>query len=190
VLLLYNIARVASPDGRVFFDEYHHSIRSGGSYWDYFRYHQMHWLVLQLVGVVGIAAWGVAVRLGPARATPLATHADAVDYASAVARIYQRTGVHRLLAQHLVRDFIAALTRLLHLRPTATPEVIHSTARHRLGSSTANVVGQLLHLATQLQDVDSPKWQYSRRDLLSCARQFDQLIRSIQSKNVMARAKN
>ena len=70
VLLLYNVARLAAADGRVFFDEYHHGIRSGGGYWDYLRYHDLHWLVLQLAAVVGMAAWSVAVRLGPARATP------------------------------------------------------------------------------------------------------------------------
>lgn len=179
VLLLYNIARLAAIDGRVFFDEYHHGIRSGGGYWDYFRYHHLHWLVLQMLAVVGIAVWAVAVRLGPPRPTPPASRTDAVDYAAAVARIYQRAGVQRLLAQHLARDFMDALTRHLHLRRNTTPAEIVKTCKQRLGAASARNLGDLLDVVSRLRDVDNPQWRFSRRELLHWSREFDAFVHSL-----------
>src|SRR5439155_16272379 len=45
VVFLYNLAALDAEDGRVYFDEYHHGIRSGGGYWNYLRYHHQHWAV-------------------------------------------------------------------------------------------------------------------------------------------------
>jgi hypothetical protein len=179
VLLLYNIARLTAVDGRVFFDEYHHGIRSGGGYWDYLRYHNLHWLALQLLLVVGIAVWTVGVRLGPARATPASSRADAVDYASAVARIYQRAGVHHLLAQHLVRDFLENLTRHLHLRRNTPPAELIKTCRLRHGAERGQELAELLKMAERMSDVNNPHWRFRRRELLHWARAFDGFIKTI-----------
>lgn len=176
VLLLYNIARISAVDGRVFFDEYHHGIRSGGGYWDYFRYHRLNWLVLQVLAVVGVAAWSVAVRMGPPRPTPLASRTDAVDYAAAMARIYQRAGVQHLLAEHLVRDFMDALTRHLHLRRTTTPAEIVKTCKQRFGATTAHDLGNLLSVVARLREVQNPQWRFSRRELLRWSREFDAFV--------------
>src|SRR5439155_735555 len=83
----------------------HHGLRSGGGFWGYLHYHGQLWVLLLLVMVGGMTAWAVGVRLGKAVPTVQEQRADAVDYASAVARIYQRAGVRHLLAQSLCRDF-------------------------------------------------------------------------------------
>src|SRR5262249_15806676 len=70
VVFLYNVAARDARDGRVYFDEYHHGLRSGGGFWGYLHYHGQHWTVLLALLCVGVAAWGVAVRLGPAVPTP------------------------------------------------------------------------------------------------------------------------
>ena len=50
---------------------------------------------------VGGGLWMWAVRLGPATPTPRTRETDAVDYASALARLYQQAGARRRLARTL-----------------------------------------------------------------------------------------
>jgi hypothetical protein len=126
VLFLYNLAALDSIDGQVYFDEYHHGLRSGGGLWGFLYYYDQHWIILQVLLVAVVAGWSLAIRLGPAVPAPKARQADAVDYASAVARIYQRTGVHDLLAKALARDFLAALCRHLRLRKALPAEILKS----------------------------------------------------------------
>jgi hypothetical protein len=117
VLFLYNLARVHAGDGRVYFDEYHHGLYSGGGFWGYLRYHDQLWTVLAVFIAAAVAAWAVAVRLGSAVAPLQTDQADAVAYASAVARIYQLAGLRRLMGQMLANHIMTQLRRLLGLRP-------------------------------------------------------------------------
>jgi hypothetical protein len=172
VLFLYNVAALDAEGGRVYFDEYHHGLRSGGGYWDYLRYHDLHWNVLQLLAVVGVAAWAGAVRLGPAVPLPKAARADAVDYASAVARIYQRAGAHHLLARNLVRDFLAALTGHLRLRRKAVAAQVLAAWKQRHGPDSAGRLAELLRGVSELRKV-AAGGDLSERELLSWARAFD-----------------
>src|SRR5207247_2747673 len=120
-LFFYNVAALDAEEGRVYFDEYHHGIRAGGGYWNYLRYHNQHWIVVQLVLLAGMGLWAVGRRLGPAVPLGPTTRADTVDYASSVARIYQKAGVRSLVAGVLARHFLAALTQHLRLPPYAEP---------------------------------------------------------------------
>ena len=52
------------------------------------------------------------------------SNADAVAFAGAVARIYQRAGVRQVLARSLLRAFFGGLTRHLRLRFTTAPALI------------------------------------------------------------------
>jgi hypothetical protein len=121
VIFAVNVARAHSVDHRIYFDEYHHGLRSGGGFWGYLRYHDEQWTIGAVMLVAAVAGWAAAIRLG--RPVPRATEstADAVDYASAVARIYERAGARHLLAQILARDFQGFLSRNLRLRPSALP---------------------------------------------------------------------
>jgi hypothetical protein len=168
-VFLYNVLGLHARDGRVYFDEYHHGLRSGGGFWDYLRYHKQHWLVLAVLALVAMAVWSVAIRLGPAVPTPHPARADAVDYASAVARIYQRAGVRRSLARSLSRGFLAALTRHLHLRRAALPAEVLAAWRQRHAGDSAKRVHALLRGTAELRkgDVTEPQ-------LLAWARAFDQ----------------
>jgi hypothetical protein len=172
VLFLYNVAALDAVGRRVYFDEYHHGLRSGGGYWDYLRYHDLHWNVLQLLAVAGVAVWAAAVRLGPAVPLPNAGRADAVDYASAVARIYQRAGVPHLLAQNMVRDFLGALTAHLRLRRTAAPAQLLGAWRQRHGKDSAGRLAELLRGVSELRKVAAGK-EMTERELLSWSRAFD-----------------
>ena len=98
VIFLYNVAALDAEDGRVYFDEYHHGIRSGGGYWNYLRYHSQHWVLLHLLLVAGLALWAVGRRLGPAAPMPDTKRADGVDYASSVARIYEKADARPLVS--------------------------------------------------------------------------------------------
>ncbi len=168
-MFLANVAALHARDGRVYFDEYHHGLRSGGGFWGYLRFRQQHWLVLLVLFVVAMAGWAVAVRLGRAVPAPRQSHADAVDYASAVARIYQRAGVRHLLARTLSRDFVAALTGHLHLRRSVLPaEILAAWRLHRPGDS-AQLLQALLRGVVELR-----KGEVSERQLLAWARAFDQ----------------
>jgi hypothetical protein len=169
VLFLYNVARLHARGGRVYFDEYHHGLRSAGGFWGYLRYHNLQWTLLPILLVVGMAVWRAAVRLGPAVPTPKAVRADAVDYASAVARIYQRAGARRLLARTLARAFPAALTRHLRLRRAALPAEILAAWRQRYPRESTQRLQGLLRGLAELRRGD-----VSDRQLLTWARAFDQ----------------
>ena len=119
-----------------------------------------------------MALWTVAVRLGPAVPAPHGPHADAVDYASAVARIYQRAGARRLVGQALARDFLTALTRRLRLRRGALPVDLLAAWRGAnpgtAGTAAADQLADLLRDVGELR-----QGGLSDRELLARARAFD-----------------
>lgn len=140
VVFLANVAAVAARDGKVYFDEYHHGLHSGGGFWGYLEYHGERATPLLVLVVLLVAGWTWAVRLGPPVPMPRTASADAVDYASALARLYQNTGTRRLLARTLVRSFLSALTQHLRLRRNALPaEILAAWRLHDPGPSTTRL---------------------------------------------------
>jgi hypothetical protein len=121
-----------------------------------------------VVLLAAVAAWSVAVRLGPAVPLPPQARADAVDYASAVARIYARAGVVRLPARALVRGFLAALTRRLHLRRNALPAEILRAWREQHPGDAGERLQALLRGVAALR-----KGEVSERQLLEWTQAFD-----------------
>jgi hypothetical protein len=168
VMFLVNLADLHARDGQVLFDEYHHGLHSGGGFWGYLRYHDQQWTLLALLAVAAAAAWAVGVRLGPAVTPPEEKRADAVDYASAVARIYQQSGVRHLMAAALVRDFMTALCRHLRLRRGALPAEVLAAWRQRDAGESARQLEELLRGAAELRGGDVPE-----RRLLLWTRAFD-----------------
>lgn len=178
VLLLFNVAAREARGGVVYFDEYHHGIRSGGGAWGYLRYHHQHMSVLLLLAVAAVALWAVGVRLGPAVPAPAAATADAVDYASAVARIYQKAGVRHLIADLIVRDFLDRLTAHLHLRRHATAAEIVAAWRWRHpGGESRERLQELLGGTVELRQGAQAR-QVPEADLLKWSRAFDEFIGS------------
>jgi|SRR5579884_1865785 len=175
VVFLANVAEVAARDGKVYFDEYHHGLRSSGGFWGYLEYHGERATPLLVLLVLFVAGWRWAVRLGPPVPTPTTESADAVDYASALARLYQKTGTRRLLAQTLVRSFLGELTRHLRLRHRALPaEILAAWRQHDSGPS-------LTRLQTLLRGVgDLRRGEVSERQLLAWAQAFSQFTREMQ----------
>jgi hypothetical protein len=111
IVFLVNVATVAAREGKIYFDEYHHGLRSGSGFWGYLEYHGERATPFLVILVLLVAGWTWAVRLGPPVPMPKTASADAVDYASALARLYQKTGTRRMLARTLVRSFLGTLTR-------------------------------------------------------------------------------
>jgi hypothetical protein len=175
VVFLANVAAHDARDGKVYFDEYHHGLRSGGGFWSYLGYHGEKATLLLILVVLLAAGWTWAVRLGPAVPTPRASSADAVDYASALARLYQRTGARRLLARTLVRSFLGALTRHLRLRRNALPaEVLAAWRLHDPGPS-------MTRLQTLLRGVgELRRGEVSERQLLAWAQAFGEFTNEMQ----------
>jgi hypothetical protein len=173
-VFFYNVARRDARDGKVYFDEYHHGLRTGGGPWGYLSYHRAHWVLVPLVLLVGMAAWSLAVRLGPAVPPPQQARADAVDYASAVARIYERAGARRLPARALVRGFLAALTRHLHLRRNALPAEILRGWQEQYPGASAQQLQALLRGVAALR-----KGEVSSQQLLEWSQAFDNFVREI-----------
>jgi hypothetical protein len=153
-VFLSNVAQRHARDGKVYFDEYHHGLRSGGGFWGYLGYHGAHWVLVPLGLLLGMAAWALAVRLGPAVPRPAPLRADAVDYASGVARIYEKAGVRRLLARALVRGFLTALTRHLHLRRNALPAEVLRAWQEQHPAESAKRLQALLRGASELRKGD------------------------------------
>ncbi len=176
VWFLVNVATLDARDGKVYFDEYHHGFQSGGGLWGYLRYHGQALLLAPLFLVVAAAVWTAAVRLGPATPTPHTSEADAVDYASALARLYRQAGARRRLARTLARGFLGALTGQLRLRRNALPaEVLSAWRLHDPGASGERLQA-LLHGAAALR-----KGDVTERDLLHWSQAFDQFRREMQA---------
>ena len=111
-------------------------------------------------------------RLGPAVPPRRADTADAVDYASALGRLYQGAGARRMLARTLSRGFLTALTKHLRLRRTALPAVILAAWRQQEGPASAERLQGLLRGLAELRKPDLTDHQ-----LLSWARAFDDFTR-------------
>jgi hypothetical protein len=176
VVFLANVAALDGREGKVYFDEYHHGLRSGGGFWSYLGYHHERGTLILLLVVLVVAGWTWAVRLGPAVPTPRTASADAVDYASALARLYQRTGARRLLARTLVRGFLGDLTRHLRLRRNALPaEILAAWRLHDPGPSMERLQ-KLLRGVGELR-----RGEVTERQLLAWAQAFGQFTREMQA---------
>lgn len=167
-VFLYNVVALHARDGRVYFDEYHHGLRSTEGFWGYLHHHDQQRALLPILLVVLAAVWAAAVRLGPAVPTPRDVRTDAVDYASSIARIYQRSGARRLLARALVRDFLEALTRHLRLRRSALPAEVLAAWRRQHPAASADRLQTLLRGVMELR-----KGGASERQLLTWAQALD-----------------
>jgi hypothetical protein len=111
------------------------------------------------------------VRLGPAVPPPRAEQADAVDYASALARIYERARLRRRMGEVLARDFLTKLTRHLGVRRAALPAELLAAWRKRAAAGEVERLTRLLRGAGELRQAD-----VSNRQLLTWAQSFDQFI--------------
>jgi hypothetical protein len=171
VLFLYNVAFLHARDGRIYFDEYHHGLRSGGGFWSYLYYHDQQWTLAAVFLAAAVAAWSLAVRLGPPTPTPRERRADAVDYASAVARIYQLAGVHHLLARGLGRDFLTRLGRLLRLPRRALPAELLAAWRDQHPQQPSRTLEELLRGVSELRQREVPETR-----LLAWTRAFDRFL--------------
>jgi hypothetical protein len=172
-VFLYKIAALHAGDDHIYFDEYHHGIRSGGGFWGYLHYHRQHWALVPILAAVAVAVWSVAVRLGPAASPPQAIQADAVDYASALARIYERAGTRHLLARTLTQDFIGSLTRHLGLRRSALPaEILAAWKKREEGTAAGDRLATLLRGVGELRQGTVPQ-----RELLYWTRTFDRFMK-------------
>jgi len=174
VVFLANVAQRDARDGKVYFDEYHHGLQSSGGVLGYLDYHGEKATLLLILVVLLVAGWTWAVRLGPAVPTAQVSGVDAVDYASALARLYQKTGTRRMLARTLVRSFLASLTRHLRLRRQALPaEILAAWRQHDPGPS-------MTRLQTLLRGVgELRRGEVSERQLLSWAQAFGQFTREM-----------
>jgi hypothetical protein len=170
VLFLVNVVDRQAHEGTVYFDEYHHGLRSSGGFWGYLGYYHQHLTLLPILLAVGAAVWLTAVRLGPAVPTPRETRVDAVDYASALGRLYQQTGARRLMARTLSRGFLDALTRFLRLRRGALPaELLATWRQHDPEGKSADRLQSLLRGVGELRTSE-----VTDKQLLTWARAFDQ----------------
>ena len=68
VLFLANVASLDARDGKVYFDEYHHDLRSGGGFWGYLEYHGERATPLLLLIVLLVDRLDVGGAARPGRA--------------------------------------------------------------------------------------------------------------------------
>jgi hypothetical protein len=169
LIFLANVALLHARDGRIFFDEYHHGIQASGGFWGFLQYYGQQLALVPLVLVVLVAIWAVAIRLGPAVATPHTTGADAVDYASAVARIYHRTGARRILARGLARSFLGRLGKALNTRPSAVPAELLAAWRQRHPKDATGRLDRLLRTVGEMRAGD-----FTDGQLLAWTQAFDE----------------
>jgi hypothetical protein len=172
-VFLVNVAALHAEDGKVYFDEYHHGIRSGGGFWAYVAVHGESLTLLLLFAVTGVAVWRVAVRLGPAVSVPRQQQTDAVDYASALGLLYQRAGARHRLSRALVRGFLGALTRHLRLRQRALPAVVLAAWRQQHPAAKTTQLEKLLRGVNELR-----RGEVKEQQLLQWTRAFDSFVQN------------
>jgi hypothetical protein len=178
VIFFTNVVRLDSRDRIVYFDEYDHGFRSAGGFWGYLGYHGAQLALLPLLLACLVAGWSVMIRLGPATPTPPPTQADAVDYASALARLYQQAGARRLLGKTLTRGFLAALTRHLKVRKTALPaEILAAWQPKDDKDPSKEQLKRLLKGVGELRRGNVPE-----RALLKWAQEFDSFIAMLEKR--------
>jgi hypothetical protein len=174
LVFVYNVAALNARAGRVYYDEYHHGLRSGGGFFDYLRSKDQMWTVVPVLLVLAVGCWCMTVRLGPATPLPQKAQADAVDYASALARIYRRAGARRLVGRTLARTFVAELTRYLRLRRAALPaEILAAWRQRHPKESTDRLQGLLRGLATLRTGT------VSDQGLLTWCQDFDEFLAEV-----------
>jgi hypothetical protein len=174
VLFLRNVAELHARNGKVFFDEYHHGFRSAGGFWGYLGHYGQRWALVPLFIVIGVVAWRWMVRLGPAVPTPRTEQTDAVDYASALARLYQRAGSRHLLARTLALGFLETLTKHLRLRRNALPaEILAAWGQYDAGPSMERLKNLLRGVA------ELRKGEVTERRLLQWTQAFDDFQRTV-----------
>jgi hypothetical protein len=171
VLFLVNVARIHAQADTVFVDEYHHGFRSAEGFWGYLAHHGQHLVLAPVLIAAAALVWHWSVRLGPARPRPVPQAADAVAYASSLARIYERAGARRRLARVLAGHFIGELTRYLRLRPNALPAEILATYRRRSGATGEAGVQRLQALLKGLAELR--RGELTDQQLLAQARALD-----------------
>jgi hypothetical protein len=169
LLFLVNAARWDAEDAVVLFDEYHHGFRSADGFWGYLGHYGQRLALVPPLLAVAVALWRTGVRLGPAVPRPVTSQADAVDYASALGRLYRRTGALREPARALLRDFLAGLTSHLRLRRNAIPAEILAAWRQRHPGPSAERLQELLRGLAELRTAG-----LSERRLFSWHQAFDQ----------------
>ena len=165
---LRNVAYWHEEDRVVLFDEYHHGFHSADGFWAYLGHYGERLALLPPLLVVLVALWRVGIRLGPAVPLPVTNQADAVDYASALGRLYRRTGALREPARALLRDFLAALTKHLRLRRNAIPAEMLAAWRQQHPGPTVDRLQGLLRGLAELR-----KPELTERQLLSWHQAFD-----------------
>jgi len=173
-LFLYNVVRLHAGDGQVYFDEFHHGIRTGGGFWRYLAFHGLEWTLLPVLLVLTVCIWSVTIRLGPAVPPPAEIEADAVNYASALARIYQRAGVRHLLGEGLARQFLTRLTQTLHLRRAAPAVEIVSAWRQHAGHEAKESSERLTVLLQRVTELHGGK--PTERELLALTQECDRFL--------------
>jgi hypothetical protein len=178
VLFLYNLAALDAVDGRVYFDEYHHGIRSGGGYWSYLRFHDQHWVLLHLALLAGLAVWATGRRLGPAVPLRPRMQTDGVDFASSVARIYEKADARPLIAGVLARHFLDAVTAHLRLRRLAAPAEIMVAWRQRYAEKSARRLNDLLRAVEALAASAEPGHTPAAVDLMATAQEADEFVQT------------
>jgi hypothetical protein len=173
VMFLYNLAALDAVEGRVYFDEYHHGIRSAGGYWGYLRFHHQQWVLVHLVLVAGLAVWAAGRRLGPAIPLRPRAQTDGVDFASSVARIYEKADARPLIAGVLARHFVDAVTGHLRLRRLASAPEIVAAWRQRYPEESARRLEELLGAADALVGQSVPP---DAARLMPLAQAFDDFV--------------
>ncbi len=175
-----NVVALHARDGKVYFDEYHHGLRSAGGFWTYLAYHGERGTLLPILAVLLAGGWRAAVRLGPAVPRPRPSAADGVAYASALGRLYQRAGARRRLVRALVHGFLGALTRHLRLRRQTLPAVILAAWRQQHGRDQDPTTARLQTLLRGVNEVR--RGDVGERPLLAWTRAFDQFVEEVDSR--------
>ncbi|MCS6859911.1 MAG: DUF4350 domain-containing protein [Abditibacteriales bacterium] len=148
---LLNLVRLYARDAVVWFDEFHHGHAASSGVIAYAKQRSLHYFLIYLLVTVGLGWWRYGTRFGQVLPRWTDPRRESVEYAYAVASVYQAAQMRRYALEMCFNQFKKKLTRFVH----------HAGA------------WDIAHIAAQLER----KTQHHPRDVVEISQAAEQALR-------------
>ncbi len=111
---LLNLVRLYARDAVVLFDEFHHGHAASSGVIAYAKQRSLHYFLIYLLVAVGVGLWHYGARFGQVIPRWTDPRRESVEYAHAVASLYQSAQMRRYALEICFNHFKKKLTRFVH----------------------------------------------------------------------------
>lgn len=111
---LLNLVRLYARDAVVLFDEFHHGHAASSGVIAYAKQRSLHYSLIYLLVAVGVGLWRYGARFGQIIPRWTDPRRESVEYAYAIASLYQSAQMQRYALEMCFNHFKKKLTRFTH----------------------------------------------------------------------------